>query len=461
MTRARLLFTAAAVILFWQLILPPVVGVANNGDFSRTYGIFHLTMPIADETRFADVHYQFDPRVDYFGGFYSSEILLLPPALALNAVFSKDGAFDIRFLGILHAALFLAAFWLLLPLLDHWIFAVLSLAIFGDVMYVAYLNSFYSDVSAYLFLLLSVVLALRYLHWRRRRDLILLAIAGILLVTSKAQHAALGFWLAAFFCILGLRKIRRFAAALTILAAVWLWKSTPVEYSARGAFSTVFSYLLPHSRNVDRTLADLDLDQTYRPYIGMISFSAGSPMDNPRFVAAFSRRVSYPSLALFLLTHPRDAYVALRVSLDEAGRQRPTLGNFDPSAGLPPYAQSRAFAFWSDAKRALFEHRGSRYLTCFLVLAAAVAALLVSQRRQLPKGAVPAGLILIGMAATELAVSSLADAMDVPRHHLLFYALCDMLLLSAVWLASLPLRSNHVWRIAHRADLRHSRVAQV
>ena len=40
------------------------------------------------------------------------------------------------------------------------------------------------------------------------------------------------------------------------------------------------------------------------------------------------------------------------------------------------------------------------------------------------------------MASTELAVASLADAMDIPRHHLLFYALFDMLLMAALWLAS-------------------------
>ena len=84
-TSSRVLFAAAVVILFAQLMLSPVIGVANNGDFSRTYGIFHLTMPVADEVRFADTRYQFDPRVNYFGGFYSSEILLMPPALAMNA----------------------------------------------------------------------------------------------------------------------------------------------------------------------------------------------------------------------------------------------------------------------------------------------------------------------------------------------------------------------------------------
>jgi heme A synthase len=191
---------------------------------------------------------------------------------------------------------------------------------------------------------------------------------------------------------------------------------------------------LPHSNNLDRTLADLSLDETYRPYIGMVSFSGESPMSDPRFVEAFRRKVNYGSLALFLLTHPRDAAVALRASLDEAGRQRPALGNFDRSAGIAPYAESQAFAGWSNLKRTLFDRRGSRFFNCFVAVAAVVALLLLWQRRSLPAGGVAAGLILIGMAATELAVSSLADAMEIPRHHLLFYALFDILVIAAVWL---------------------------
>lgn len=445
MISTRVFFAAAVFILFFQLMLPPVVGMANNGDFSRTYGIFHLTMPVADETRFADTRYQFDQRLNYFGGYYSSEILLVPPALALNAVLSKDGAFDVRMMGMVHGVIFLTAFCLFLALLNdrrpgglRWLVAGLSLATFGDVMYVAYLNSFYTDVAAYLFLLLSVVLALRVLRWKRRGDMIVLGVASLFLVTSKAQHAALGLWLAGFFCVLAyqlrIRTARWFALAVALTTVLWLWKSTPEEYKARGCFSTIFYHVLPHSKNVDGTLADLGLDQTYRQYIGMVSFSGGSPMADPLFVAAFRRKVTYGTLAMFFLTHPRDAYVSLRVSLDEAGRQRPSTGNFDASAGFAPYAESRAFAAWSNVKRALFDHRGSRFFTYFVGICAAVTVMLVWQRRSIPTGGLAAGLILVGMATTELAVASLADAMEVARHHLLFYALFDMLLITGIWL---------------------------
>jgi hypothetical protein len=344
---------------------------------------------------------------------------------------------------MVHAVLFLCAAWLFTPLVadaprrTRLIVYALALIMFGDVMYAAYLNSFYMDVAAYLFALLAAILYLRTVRWRRTSDTVLLAIGCVLLTTSKAQHAALGLWAAVLLYWCGKRGARSaiFAACLAALAGSWIVKSTPPEYSLRGCFTMVFYQVLPHAKNVDRTLADLHLDDSYRRYIGMHSFSDGSPMDDPRFVEAFRRRISYARLACFFLTHPRDAYVALRHSLDGAGRQRPLLGNFDVNAGLPPFAESRSFALWSDLKRRLFEGRGSRFFFCLLGLAAALALILFLERGRIARGELWAGYALIGMTGTELAISSLADSLDIPRHHLLFYLHFDLLVIAAAYLA--------------------------
>jgi hypothetical protein len=85
-------------------------------------------------------------------------------------------------------------------------------------------------------------------------------------------------------------------------------------------------------------------------------------------------------------------------------------------------------------KRRTFDQRGPRYFFTFLGLAVAVGMLLAARRRALRRGAVAGGVVLIGMACTALCVASLADAVDVPRHHLMFYVLFDMLLVLLVHL---------------------------
>jgi hypothetical protein len=442
-----IIISSAVVVIGWQLMVPPVVGLANNGDFGKILGNFGLGAPREHEFIFADTSYDFDSRYFYKAGYSSSELILVLPALALSAMFSKSGRFDLRYVGLIHGALFLLAIVLFVPLLEdlapwaRYAFGFAVLFVFGDVAYVSYLNSFYMDVVAYLSLLLAVVLYLRGLRWRRRRDWILLVISCLLLVTSKPQHAVLGFPIALLLLLAerdGSRTKRAVWASIALglagAAVVCLVYAAPPGYRARGCFTVLFYRVLPNAKDADRTLAEVGLDSSYRKYIGKHAYADFS-MEDPAFVDAFSEKVSYPRLARFFLTHPGDAYVALHKSLSEAGRHRPALGNFDSRSGMAAWAESREFARWSKWKRNLFFGRGTRFLLCFGLLVFAVAALLVAERHALPRGISLGVVALIAMAVVELGISSFGDAIDVPRHYLLFYELFDLLLLTSLYLA--------------------------
>ena len=62
----------------YQILLPPVVGLANSGDFGKVIGVFGLTAPIEDENAWAATRYEFNPEKRYWAGFYSSEHLVMP-----------------------------------------------------------------------------------------------------------------------------------------------------------------------------------------------------------------------------------------------------------------------------------------------------------------------------------------------------------------------------------------------
>jgi hypothetical protein len=452
MLNSRQVFVlAAGTILFYQLIIPPVVGLADNGDFVKVIGMFDLHGRDYHTYVNIDTVYQIRPEYHWVSGFVSLEMPLTQLAVWLNLVVSKDGNFDLRCIGIVHGTLFLLAVWLFFPLLAamrrgvRWATAALALFIFCDVMYVNSLNAFYMDEPAYLFLLLTAVLYLRVIQFGRKLDAVLLMICPFLMVSAKAQHAPLGLWVAILFfatanALKPFTRSRWYAAGacLVLASALMMWKAQPADYASNPLYNVTFEEILPHAKNVERTLTDLGLDDSYRFCIGKKAYSPGSGLDDeahyPDFRKHFMQRLSFVKLAFFYARHPAVAHRTMLDSLSEAGRQH-AFGNFDSSYGYPWSAESKAFGFWSDVKRHFFYHHGSAFLFSFLALVTLFGVLLWLERKRLPRGALPAGFCLIGAAVTELCLSTLCDSMDITRHSMLFYVLFDMIVLACAYLA--------------------------
>ena len=438
----------AAAILCYQLLVPPSAGLASNGDFGRILGIFELAAPAQDENAYADIQYRFSPENRYEWGYYSTEMLFAAAAIGLNHIFSSPQTFDLRWIGCVHSLLFLAALWLLQPLLGELsrgrrlVVSAACVFIFCDVMYSTWMSSFYMDTATYVLLLLTVVFFLRAARWRRRVDAILLVVCTTFMILAKTQHAVLGCWIALAIAACHGRlwpgNTWRFTAlsSLTILAVtVGAMSTGPRDYKAAGTFSVIFYQILPHSNDPVSDLGALGLDASYAKWSGTHTFSPGNQLSDPQFLEAYLAKTSYARLAWFFLTHPRHAYLALDTSLREAARQRPILGNFDRSVGLPPSAESQRFALWSDAKKAMFFTHGSRYLCFWLVVVVTLLLLMAYQRHELAWPHVVGGMALAAMALTAMLIASLADAVDVIRHHFIANALLDLLILACVALA--------------------------
>jgi hypothetical protein len=261
-----------------------------------------------------------------------------------------------------------------------------------------------------------------------------------LLVSSNSHHALLGVWTALLLALAAkaLRPIpiRVWYAAgglLTVAAGLMFWKAQPEKYAALSLYNVTFYEILPHSKDVGRTLAELGLDDSYRFCIGKTVYDPDSGMWEPGFSERFTGRYSFGKLAAFYVKHPNAAYRTLRYGLTEAAEQH-GFGNFDVSAGYARETESRAFAGWTELKRSVFA-RGSVFFFTFVALSALLCALLWLERGSLPVGAAAGGLCLIAAAWTEMCLSTLCDAQDTMRHVMLFLALFDMVALACGYLA--------------------------
>lgn len=252
-------------------MLPPVVSLANNGDFGKVVGHFSLGSPFALEWDFAPLKFHFDPAFTYHAEFRSSETLLAACAIGLSSVISKSGEVDIRTIGLIHGGIFLLAMYLLIPVLGCFFgpktrFAILVAiaATFCDVMYVSLFNSFYMDASALVFLLLTVVLFLRSWLWKRPADLIGFVISSLFLVTAKPQHVLMVIpMVVLIICYRKLCTVRGapwVAAGVLTIATCWTAFSLPSDYTRNSIYTVIYIGLLPDSPSPADEMREFQLD---------------------------------------------------------------------------------------------------------------------------------------------------------------------------------------------------------
>ncbi len=195
----------------WRLFAPPVIGIANNGDFAKISGSLHLGPASTDtDDRFLYVtrDYKRGPEYAWDSRYISSEAIFARIAFRFAQIFQHRDRFDIRWMGVAHlGAILLALAWLMLALrplgaATQIAAGLAACLILGDAAYLGYCNSFFTDAAALAGVLLTVAalvdLAVRgYSRWRLAGFLC----GALVLITSKSQHAALALPLAVLICL--------------------------------------------------------------------------------------------------------------------------------------------------------------------------------------------------------------------------------------------------------------------
>jgi len=442
---------AAAAILSAQLFAPPVVGLADNGDYERVIGYAGFQHTTADSAEryfsFLRTKYAVVQPGWFRGGYLSSETLLAFAARGVHVLFSGGPIFDLRVLGAIHAALLLLALALLvragrdLSPAAQIAVAVLLVFVFTDVGYVAPLNSFYSQAASLLFLLLTAGAAAEAIRRAKLSGALLFAYFGfaLLFVSSKPQEKLAGPLLALF----GLRLAGVTPRGAWKHAAVWLaaglcafsvWYGRHTPYTLREAtmYQLVFSDLLVYSDTPAADAAELGLEPGWVRYRGTSPYRPDSPLLQPEFRRRFLHDVGYRRILRFYLAHPRRIVDRLGRASRDTWSLRPTFGNFERSPAHPESALATTFALWSRLRGAL----GVKpILFLVLLLGGNVAAALHGYRRADRRGRLfrEGILLVVVMAGLAFGVCALAQAPpDLSRALYAFHALCDLLLITDV-----------------------------
>jgi hypothetical protein len=446
---------AALTVLGAQLLRPPVLGLADNGDYQRVMawaGLDHST-DVHDERYFAFLRttYRILPLGSTQGGYISSEALIALAARLAATTFGAGTVLDLRVLAAIHIALYVLAFGLMLRAARglepaaQLLAAALLVFFFTDIGYIGPFNSFYSQTASLLFLMLTAALAAEAVARGELSGarLVLFYVCAAGFVTSKPQEAIQGPLLALLGVRLagvGLRGASRkpavwLAIALCALSA-WYGRQTPMTLREAALYQVVFYEVLAHSPDPAADAAALGLDPAWLRYAGTDAFQPDSPLIDPAFRVRFLGSVGFRKVAAFYLGHPGRAVERLRRISRKIWSLRPSYGNLERSAEHPRLTLTDRDAAWSRFRLRTF---GALPITALVLLFAGnAAAALGTWRKSSLRGRRFRETVLAAvlMSATAFVVCFLTNAPpDFSRVFYVAQALCDLLIVvDASWL---------------------------
>jgi hypothetical protein len=443
---------AAAVFLSWQLFVPPIVGLADQGDVTRMIGRFgYSAVDKSAEYAFLARKYVPDPNARQRAyEQVSPEYIFVGAAVLLNTLLSKDGSLDITIIGFVHMLAFLYAFHRLLrasePLragsltwiLAIWILALLALT---DVGYAAYWNSFYAEPASCIFFLLLLgesieicrtgdVSNAQFVRW---------AIWAALFVMAKPQNAPLGILLALF--VFRLRAWSKSPAAwriaisssLAIVAAVvFITVTSPAVNMWSSTYDQVFMVILPESKTPAKDAQALGLTPDWLKYSGTGAWTQGTAFPEAVTSGVIGKTITHGTVARFYLLRPARIWRHAKRMLPVAFSLRPEwCGNFERSAGLPPLAKSSAFAIWSGFREHVLAACGKFIVIALLLCPIISVVAWLRAGRDWRRSIEFFGLLGI-CCLLSFGIAICGDAWDNVKHLFLFNLLLDTWMVAGI-----------------------------
>lgn len=375
LTLERAFFILFGLILLFQLFIPPIVGLADNGDFARIMEKVGIQQGQNKEF-LGNINLTFPISFNYnIKGYQSSELIFVLTAILINAITSKDGLFHLLTLGAVHTVALLAALGVVIYGLStaskrsKWVVYACILLFFTDVGYVSYLNSIYSEPASLIFLALTLGIVLVIVGRIDHQPLgfgwaVAYFMAAFLFIIAKPQNAAMGIPLALLgFLLVKRSQIPKFFGRRTgylpwmlsvgLAAASFLFFAfgLPRYYRSGDLWNSIFLEIVGNSKNPAQDLAELGLPPEMIIYKGKYAFSEGV---NRNDYEVFQHSWLYFKIFKFYLVHPDRLLNLMENTTSSTFQlQPPNLGNFVSSETFGSYDKSQAFTIWNRLRSAL------------------------------------------------------------------------------------------------------------
>jgi hypothetical protein len=399
MSRFEALFlTIIATILIVTLLVPPIVGLADNGDFYKMlskFGLDHSAQTREDRyLGYVDTIYLPNPvesarhQAVWGKTLISSEMLFVAVAVHLNRLLGFQPRFCLQCLGAVHIAILLLGVFLLvigtrgLSKPKRFIGAALFAVMFLDVAYICYFNSAYTETSSYLFLLLLIAAAAPVILRKPYYPIWLFVyfVASLLFCCSRYPNVAMFPLLALFGFVMAItsRKILSILLALIatvsgIYLAIDFVRGVPPAYTELGIYNHFFGALLPFSRSPSEDLSEFQLSQSFVTYSKTTFYEPGSAVYNADAYRQFKEKVTTQTVMKFYLRHPKRVLDGMCRAVSEGMKLHPGYGNYQKHTGMQPGTISQGFCIWNSVRESLLPK--SFWVVAFVLVVSAISAI--------------------------------------------------------------------------------------
>ncbi len=374
------------------LFIPPLIGLADNGDFERVIipnGLRHEQQWDQNDF-FGYFNHKYD-RLQYYNpakeNIKSSQSLIVRFAMVLDNMFTKDEKFDTRFLAAISLiVLALSIYWIvevIEKMTDNkglkYLLALLAVIIFGDIGYTSYFNSFFGEAVAYPFFILSISVLLKLSQNKeiKKRYLVIYFISSCMFVGSKNQfspNGILSFVLLIsllFFNIGNKRKILVLSLGFLLLGfSLLMYLIIDDNIYLINKYHMMTRGVMLFEPDVEGVTKEIGLDEQYALLAETIYFDR-TPVIDPKdeiLLNNFYSRYNVFSVTLYYLKNPGAFSKLLNFGWKNSFSIRPeVLGNYERNSGKEYGEKAKFFSLWSYLKDNYIPH-SSNFAHFFIIL---------------------------------------------------------------------------------------------
>ena len=422
---------AVACALAFQLLVPPIVGLSDNGDFAREIGYFRYgpvqrVPPVVQVYVAPTYSRQHGVRARDYEQF-TSDFLFVAPAVWISRL-TPSQILPITLVGVLHAGGMLAAlgrlFFVTRRMRGHLLFWIASGVVLTDVGYAAYANSFFGEAAAGIFAVWTIAETARACE--RGQAGWIFAAPAALLICAKVQMAPLALPLALFqLCVTsrGVRFANYRPAPALLLIGIAMFLSVRERPKLETSYNMLFSAVLPESRDPRSDLQAFGMNPELVRYKGTLAWSPASGLYQEDVRLAM-KQATPMRIAIFYATRPPRFWRHITTLFSVATQIRPeACGNFTMSAGRAPAARATQFSLWSTVHERWLG-RVTKFLLFGLFAMLTAGAAMWRRWRFAPLMA-----LLPALALTAFLTAAFGDANEPIKHQYVFNLLLDACLL--------------------------------